>query len=258
MSRLRSLQRDFSRHVFGDESTDFFITHIKANGLNPARRLNVYRNNAYANLSNALRTTYPVVGRLVGDGFFRYAVHHYVGQHPSCAGDLHQFGAAFANFLATFEPATGLPYLPDVARLEWAYKQAFYAAEAELFSFEALAKLPPESYEELKFALDPAVRLLASKYPILRIWQVNQDGFEGDQGVDLTEGDVKLMVIRDRHLNVDIKVLGEGEFALLQALADGHSFAVACEKGLDVQPDCDIPACLKQQVMDGVIVDFTV
>jgi hypothetical protein len=257
MSRLRSLQRDFSRHVFGDESADL-ITNVKPNGLKPVRRLNVYRNNVYVNLTNALRTTYPIVVRLVGDGFFRYAVHAYISQHPSRSGDLHQFGAAFADFLATFEPAAGLPYLSDVARLEWAHEQVFYAAEAAPFNSAALAEVPHESYQDLKFVLNPAVRLLTSKYPILRIWQVNQEGFEGDQGIQLAEGGVQLLVIRDSRLNVGTKVLGEGEFALLKALTDGHSFAVACEQALDAQPDCDIPTCLKQQIMDGVIVDFTI
>jgi hypothetical protein len=257
MSRLRSLQRDFSRHVFGDKSADL-ITRIKSNGLNPVKRLAVYRNNTYVNFTNALRTTYPVVARLVGDGFFRYAVHEYIAQHPSSSGDLHQFGAAFANFLATFESAAGLPYLPDVARLEWAYEQAFYAVESAPFNSEALAKVPHESYEALKFVLNPAVRLITSKYPILRIWQVNQEGFEGDQGVDLTGGGVQLLVIRDSRLDVGMKILGEGEFVLLQALADGQVFAMACEQALNAQPDCDIPACLKQQIIDGVIIDFIV
>lgn len=257
MSRLLSLQRDFSRHVFGDESGGLITHHIKENGLSPRRRLEVYRNNAYANLTHALRTTYPVVARLVGDGFFRYTVHEYIGQHPSSSGDLHQYGAAFADFLATFDPASGLPYLPDVARLEWAYEQAFYAADTAPFNHEALAKVPCESYQDLKFILNPAARLFASKYPILRIWQVNQEGFEGDQSVDLTtEGGVKLMVTRDSHFDVGIRVLGEGEFAFLSALADGHCFAEAYEQGLNVQADCDIASCLKQQVMDGVVVDF--
>jgi hypothetical protein len=257
MSRLRDLQRDFSRHVFGNASADL-TTHIKANGVNPARRLGVYRNNAYANLTAALQATYPVVARLVGTGFFRYAAHEYMGQHPSSSGDLHPFGAVFAEFLATFEPAAGLPYLPDVARLEWAYEQAFYAADSEPFNSEALAEVPLDSYDNLKFVLNPAAQLLASKYPILRIWQVNQEGFEGDQRVDLTEGGVKLLVTRDSRLDIGIKVLGEGEFALLQALINGHSFAVACEQALDAQPECDVPTCLKQQVMDGVIVDFMI
>lgn len=257
MSRLRSLQRDFSRHVFGDKSADL-ITHIKGNGLNPDRRLDVYRNNTYVNFTNTLRATYPVVLRLVGDGFFRYAIHEYITQHPSSSGDLHQFGAAFADFLATFEPAAGLPYLSDVARLEWAYEQAFYAAESAPFNSEALAKVPHESYEDLKFVLNPAVRLITSKYPILRIWQVNQEGFEGDQGVNLAEGGVQLLVIRDSRLDVGMKILGAGEFMLLRALADGQAFGMACEQALDAQPDCDIPACLRQQIMDGVIVDFII
>jgi hypothetical protein len=255
MSGLRNLQRNFSRHVFGDETTEL-TANIKANAINPNRRLGVYRNNTYSNLIDALRTTYPITVHLVGDGFFRYLAHAYISRHPSQSGDLHQFGAALADFLATFEPAAGLPYLPDVARLEWAYEQVFYAAESVPFDPQALASIAPESYENLKFVINPAIRLLASKYPVLYIWQVNQANFEGDQRINLSQGGVKLLVLRNHRVEVGIKVLGEGEFTLLQAIAEGCSFAAACERALDVQSDCDIPMYLKQQVLDGIIVDF--
>ena len=36
----------------------------------------------------------------------------------------------FPNFLETFEPAQRAPFLPDVARIEWAWRQAYHAADA--------------------------------------------------------------------------------------------------------------------------------
>jgi hypothetical protein len=119
----------------------------------------------------------------------------------------------------------------------------------------ALAAVSPEQYGEIRFRLHPASRLLTSPYPVLRIWAVNQEGFEGDQTVDLTECGVKLLVIR-RGLDVMIESLGEGECALLQALAAELPFAQACTAALAVQPDVDLTAVLQDHVLRGTLVGF--
>ena len=88
-------------------------------GLAPARRFSVYRNNLYARLSDALRSRYPVVERLVGRDFFYAAAAVFIGAHPPSSPVLIEYGEAFPAFLETFEPARELPYLADTARLEW-------------------------------------------------------------------------------------------------------------------------------------------
>jgi hypothetical protein len=87
-------------------------------------RIAIYRRTVFANYRNALAATYPVVKRLVGAPFFNTAVDSYVHAHPSASGDLNVYGDAFGDFLAAYPHAANLPYLPDVARLEWAIDEA--------------------------------------------------------------------------------------------------------------------------------------
>ena len=256
MHGLRELQLGFSRDLFSGGGTGFG-DRLKDNGLSGDRRLQIYRNNSYIGFTNALRTTYPVVERLVGEGFFRYAAHHYITRYPSTAGDLHEFGALFPEFLRTFEAAAELVYLPEVARLEWAYEKVYYAAGCAPLDPRALAAVPPERYGGLRFTLNPASRLLASDYPILRIWQVNQTNYEGDQTVDLNSGGVKLLLLRNTALDVEIQPLAEGGFALLQALAEGCDVAGACEQALAVQVDVDLTASFQRHLLQGALVDFS-
>ena len=256
MHRLRELQLGFSRDVFSGGGTGFGA-QLKHHVMSGDRRLQIYRNNSYTGFTNALRTTYPVVERLVGEGFFRYAAHHYITCYPSTVGDLHEFGALFPEFLRTFKAAAELVYLPDVASLEWAYEEVYYAAGHALLDPQALAVVPPERYGELHFTLNPASRLLASDYPILRIWQVNQTDYEEDQTVALSDGGVRLLLLRNSNLDVEIQPLAEGEFALLQALAEGCDFAGACEQALAVQADVDVPASFRRHLLQGTLVDFS-
>src|SRR5512143_2794599 len=138
MARLRELQAEFARTVL-DGARIEFDRYILASGLSGERRLQVYRNNVLLNLTEALKAVYPVTERLVGDGFFRYAAGRYIPQHPSTSGNLHDFGGYFPGFLATFEPAAELAYLPEVARLEWAYHGVFHAADPLPLDLGALA-----------------------------------------------------------------------------------------------------------------------
>src|SRR5206468_117060 len=86
--------------------------------------LAVYRRNIAANYRNALGATYPVVKQLVGGDFFDHAVDQFTTAHPSRGGDLNEYGGEFPAFLRRFTRAASLPYLPDVAALEWAVDEA--------------------------------------------------------------------------------------------------------------------------------------
>ena len=256
MSRLRELQADFAQAVLNGVDTAFGH-YIRASGLGGERRLQVYRNNVFLSLTEALKAVYPVTQRLVGGDFFRYAAARYIPLYPSTSGNLHDFGGFLPEFLATFEPTAALTYLPDVARLEWAYHQVFHAAHHPPLDLAALAVAPAERHGELTFTLHPAARLLASAFPILRIWQVNQADFVGEPTVDLTEGGIRLLLIRRENLEIELQPLPAGEFAFLQALAEQQDFATACERALAVQADVDLPALFSKHVQQGTLVDFS-
>src|SRR5512134_2655165 len=135
----------------------------------PGARLAIYRNNVVHNYCEALRAVFPVVERLVGEEFFGHAARRYALACPSRSGDIQAFGESFPEFLAALPGAAGLPYLRDTARLEWLVHEAFHAAEHPGVDLELLAGVPAERYPELRFALHPSCRLLASPYPVHRI-----------------------------------------------------------------------------------------
>lgn len=255
MPGLRELQLGFAAAVL-DGAEGNFDRHVQAAGLSGARRLQVYRNNALLSLTGALEAVYPVARRVVGEGFFRYAAAQYIARHPSHSGDLHEFGEYFPLFLQSFAPAADLIYLPDVARLEWAYHRVFHAARHRPLDVAALARVPAERRGELRFQLHPAARLLESAFPIPRIWRVNQDDDDGDSLVDLSEGGVKLLIVRRENLEIEFEPLEDGEFDLLRALAGGCDFTTACERAMTTQPTFDLPTCFHRHVSQGVLVDF--
>jgi hypothetical protein len=247
MSSLREAQRRFAAALLAPagESTPF-----------PADRLAVYRRNAASNYRNALAATYPVVKRLVGAPFFDTAVDAYVITHPSRSGDLNIYGDRFGDFLAAYAPATALPYLPDVARLEWAIDEAHRAAEAPRVPKAVLAAfsiVPPERLAALRLRLDPSCRFVDSPYPILRIWQTNQPEHVGERRISLDDGGDALLIRRDAE-GTALQRLATGEHAWLAALASGATLAPAIDAAQRVDARFDLGAVLREHIAAGTIV----
>jgi hypothetical protein len=87
--------------------------------LRHGERFGLYRGNLASTWTKALAAAYPVIAQLVGEEFFAALAREYGRAHPSDSGDLNRFGARFEPFLRCFEHVKDLPYLPDMARLEW-------------------------------------------------------------------------------------------------------------------------------------------
>jgi hypothetical protein len=132
------------------------------------RRFGVYRNNVYASLIEVLQGRFPVTARLVGDEFFRAMARLYVEQAPPCSPVLLHYGAGFPEFVASFAPAEGVPYLADMAALEWARSAAYHAADAVPMPVEALAPAV-EHAAHVRLLLHPSLHLVSSAYPIVTI-----------------------------------------------------------------------------------------
>ena len=241
MYGLHELQRDFTRSILQDEV--MVLDKIRPNGLTQAQRLAVYRNNTFLGLADALRDGYPVLNRLVGDGFFNGLARAYIALHPPQSGCLLEYGDHFPAFVAEYPPAQGLPYLPDVARLEWLWQVAFHEADADGLDLSALAAVPVERQEGLRLRLHPTARLMASDYPVLRIWEANQEGFAGDDRISLEEGGCKLLLFRPS-LNVQIYPLELGEYAFLSAISKDARLTDALEQALIADGRFDLPASL--------------
>ena len=127
------------------------------------RRFAVYRNNVLVALGNALAGAFPAVGRIVGEEFFRAMARNYVLETPPTSPVLLDYGVTFPDFIAGFEPAASLPYLPDVARLERAWREAYHAADAKPLGPADLAGIPPEDLPDAVFSLHPSLRIVPSR-----------------------------------------------------------------------------------------------
>ena len=234
---LRELQRRFAATLDAGDDAGF----------------GVYRNTVQANYRNAMAATYRVIRELTGSAFFDAAVDAFVAAHPSTGGDLNVYGAEFASFLASYPHGRDVPYLPDVARLEWALDDASRAADsrdARESTLAALGALTGDQLAQQRFNLEASCRLIHSEFPVMSIWQAHQE--QGDFDVDFDAGADHLLVRRERTSPV-IERLSAAEHAWLVSLSEGDDLATAIGRAYAIDERFDLGATLATHIANGVL-----
>ncbi|NET60482.1 MAG: DUF2063 domain-containing protein [Symploca sp. SIO2E6] len=252
-----ALQNLFYRAVWEKDSasSEELSKHIKAaQDLTPAEGIAIYRNNVVGNLTTTLKSIYPVCCQLVGEKFFQATAVKFISQYPCISPDLGDYGEQLPDFLADFEPVANLPYLPDVARLEWFWHRVFIGEDTTSLDVQKLAAVPQERWGELIFHLPKNSFMLESAYPIHRIWQVNQADYQGELTVSLDEGGSNIFLWRqDYDMRLDLP--GTLEWELLKAFQGNYPLEAICEQLAD---EVDVGSWLPVFVQRGWISDFSV
>lgn len=238
MPSLRELQRDVSAAVLGG-AAEPAAAHVLRDGLPALQRLQVYRNHVRISLREALASTFPVVRRLVGDGYFSTVARRFVLAHPPKNPVLAEYGAGFPGFLDAAPNAP--PYLADVARLEWALNLAYHAPDAPALGARHLAGQPPDAYASLRLRSLPSTALLASSHPIQSIWRANQPDRDGT--VDATDGE-SVLVWRAADGDAACRALASGEAAFLGTLIDGRTLGEAAGAALSADASFDVATAI--------------
>ena len=158
MPDLAEFQRSFASAVLADRPLDPVFR---------SSRFAVYRNTCARGAIEALRATFPTVDMLVGEEMFTQVALDYRAEHPPAGPILSDYGSGFADFLAGQAWIGDLPYLADVARLDWLWLEAFTAADP--------TRAPGPANGHPRIALHPATRFAWLATPAMTIWQAHRD-----------------------------------------------------------------------------------
>ncbi|MDP9360699.1 MAG: DNA-binding domain-containing protein [Acidobacteriota bacterium] len=142
--------------------------------LQPIQRVGIYHGMYMLRMIEALEVDYAAVAHFMGEHAFSDLVRGYVQRFPSRSYTLNRLGDALTEYIAdsTLKRRT---FLYDLARLELAMTQVFDEAEVEALPAGAIASVPPERIEEVRFTPIPALRLLAFDYDANEAFQEWRD-----------------------------------------------------------------------------------
>lgn len=226
------------------------------------RRLAAYRRNVIGNWRSALASSYPVLAQLLGAQRFRQLADQYIAGYPSRSGDLNDYGGELAAWLEASSLSSERPYLPDMARLEWALLVAYGAADAAAFDLAALAAVPAAVQPNLRLHVWVGAALIESPWPLVDIWQAHQLA-EAERDSALAAIDVRSPSVPCRALVVRSEgrvlalALTASEAAFLRALQSGQTLAAAITAALNEDPAFNPGATLQAFIAQRTLTGFS-
>lgn len=130
---LSETQSKFLEYVYAtkvDSSAEEWAEkNFRSNPVSAKTGLKTYRKNLIFGFCGALQETYRLCDFLLGDKNFKFLCREYIYEHPSRSSDVTDYGAYFPGFLVSRKEIRDFPFLPDIARLEWARERAFYSQD---------------------------------------------------------------------------------------------------------------------------------
>lgn len=221
-----------------------FAALFAAGGIPLCERLKVYRSNIVGGIAENLCKGFPLLEKLVGNEFLIDMVRRFVMAHPPESGCLNFYGRGFDEFIGNYAPARNLPYLPDMARLEIAMNDAYYAQDDHGMKAEELARIAPEALGDITLPLRDSVQLVRSDYALdaLRDYCLLPVG----EAPPINRPSC-LMVYRPK-LEVVIVPLEQEEYILLESLNRVTVLGEAVEEALAVRPDFDLETFFRKHV----------
>lgn len=224
------------------------------NGKAAHKRYAVYRNNVTVSLIDALAAIFPATQRITGPDFFRAMARFHIGATPPTSPLLFAYGDDFPEFIARYEHARFMPWLPDVARIERAWLDAYHAADAPPLKEELLASTEPSRLAEAVFIPHPAARIVRSQFPAVTIFAANR-GNAPVGPIATTEAEDAL--VTRPGLDVLVRRLPPGGAIFLAALASGATLGAATDSALREEATFDLATNIAGMLEAGAFTAIT-
>ena len=179
-----------------------------------APRFEIHRRHFIRSITSSLEKTFPAVVNLVDARFFAFAADAFIRAHPPMSPCLFEYGAELSGFLDEFPACASLPYLGDVARLEWAMHCVFHADETNDNS-------------------DSSMRLFSSRWPVDAIWRVAMGRADGT--VDMNSGGAWALIYRDE-TEVKFESLSHAAFVFHEKFMEHNEISIARVEAQKIDP----------------------
>jgi hypothetical protein len=164
----RPLTADFEMRETSDDGSS--VAAIAASYISPNdrlssfERLEIYNRQYWFRLISAASEDFPTLNAVLGPRRFDLLILAYLNENPSTSWTLRDLGAKLPNFLESHPEFAGRRHrvAVDIARLEWAYVDAFDRKHRTPLAAEEALAIAPDS----KLSLQPHLQLLELSYPV--------------------------------------------------------------------------------------------
>ena len=223
MSELLDLQRSMMQWL-DTETGDIDDRVVGTKKVSSDIRLAIYANAYRYRLIDALSDNYPSVHTLLGDESFYNTGINYLTDYPSQHFSIRYFGSQLETFLAEHHQETAV--LAEMARFEWALRDAFDSADHLALGLDALQRIEPASWATLRFTLHPSVTRLNLDWNVPQLWSAIEDE-TGQIPFEQAKYPIPWLIWR-KELKTYYRSLDVDEAWALDVVMQGQCFADIC------------------------------
>jgi len=249
---LHELQRALTQHIVAGDGPPLDAWIRVPDGADPAARIAVYTEGYPARVTEALSETFPALANILGDGSLAGLSERYRAALRDEPVNLNDVGADLPHFLRGDRLADRLPFLSELAELEWRVTRCFHADVTSRFDPLDCADWPLDDWKRAQIRFQPGLALLRSDWP-LRVLHATRDQDQSEIDVDLEQGGECVLIFRSG-LEVVVEAVESREAAAIEAfLADSTLAEVSERLAHDAARDDEVVGLFQRWVAAGLV-----
>lgn len=255
---LRDIQEKFVLTLINAKDSDFdgscFSDLFQDDTISYNDRIGVYKNNVIGGLCDYLRKLHILLEILVGKEFLITMARQFITLNPPTHGCLHYYGKDFASFIENCPNTNSFPYLADIARLDFAYHNAYYAKNVPSLNSEDLTKISGQNLSNLVLRLRPCVSIISSCYPLstLRNFCLNSSS---EPIPELSPGFYPVLITRILN-DIILHELNTDEHFFLRCIEEGLCLGGSTARTLVSFPEFRLDLLLKDHISMGTFLSI--
>ncbi|MFT4967048.1 MAG: hypothetical protein ACI9CD_000043 [Candidatus Deianiraeaceae bacterium] len=228
---VKNMQNNFISHLYDEKNLDI-LPSIK-NGKAPKEELlDIYRNNLFTNLTNALQLLYPRIYKYLGTEKFHNEAKKFIVNNRSQSGNLDNYGQGFLQ--------NNNKFLHDLSQFEWLHHLSYLAKDNKELNVKALQTLEEDQLFNIKFKIHPSCFIHTSYYNFLNKNLQNK----------LQKRKSHYVVYR-QNLTVKAEKILTGEYKFLMGVKEDMTlYEVYTKHKIDIQ------TCLQKFLTNGILCEF--
>lgn len=214
---LQDLMTDW---ILGDNEPSQLEEWVRLpHGTDPEVRLAIYRDGYPARITSSLAEAFPAVANILGDGSLATLTDRFIESGAFSERNLNRIGRCLAEFLESDPLTRDVPFLPDLATLEWANFECFHSETGFDFDPATISDFSLDDWMQSRIIFRPGTAVVTSPWPIHELWMTRElDRNEID--VDLVDRPEQVLVHRVGFA-VEVELIDLLEAHALERLLEG-------------------------------------
>jgi hypothetical protein len=248
--KLREAQRLFKSSTLAPQA-DTNMPLKPAGKLSVRKAFEVYHDAYVQKLTEALQETFGAVHWVLGEDLFHKIAKQYIDTEPSVSYNLNDYGGNFPDYLKGHRLTRGVPFLPDLARFEWTYKNLYHRANPEPLPTERLQEILHADDCRIKFI--DAMEIFASPFRVSEMWLRKSEPSYMFEEIIWEYPEWVLMFKRDH--DIQMQPINHTEASILEELNGGEKVSDVLLKHSGLLSPERIAQLFELMIKSGIIED---